>query len=194
MPIIVDPTGGGQGIGTLCSCSQADVEPTCEFIAGPGIDIDDSGPTAVISARSAAAWVSYTPTTVNFGLGNGTNASRYLLVGKTLDVVVAFKFGTTSTYGASPWRVSLPAGAVPFFDTLFISSGHSRGWASLYDDSAATQKYWQGQVFILNGTATPLGVRFGSATTGTNTEVSSTVPFTWATGDELIMRARFEVI
>jgi hypothetical protein len=193
MPIITDPTGGGAGIGTMCACSQAVAEPTCSLIEGPGIDITPGEP-AIIAAESAAAWVTYSPTTVNFTLGNGTNASRYLLVGKTIDVIVAFKFGSTSTFGASNWRVGLPAGVAPFFDTLVISAGHSRGWASLYDDSAATQKYWQGQTFIQSGTSTPLGVRFGSASAGTNTEVNSTVPFPWATGDELLLRARFEVV
>lgn len=195
MPIITDPTGGGSGIGVPCACSQAEEEPTCELIEGPGIDIvADPGVPAEISAESAKTWVPYTPSTVNFSLGNGFNGSRYLRVGKTLDVIVSFKFGSSSTFSASNWRVGLPPGASPFFDPLFITNGHSRGWASLYDDSAATQKYWQGQVFLVSGTATPLGVRFGSATAGTNTEVNSAVPFSWAQNDEFTLRARFEVV
>lgn len=193
MPILTDPTGGGSGIGKLCSCSQADAEPTCQLIEGVGIDIVEGEP-AEISAESAKAWLTYNPALVNFTLGNGFNGSRYLLVGKTLDVLVSLKFGSTSTFGAGAWRIGLPAGVTPYFDSLLITNGHSRGWASLYDDSAATQKYWQGQAFLVSGSATPIGIRFGSATTGTNTEVNSTVPFTWANGDELSLRARFEVV
>lgn len=193
MPILTDPTGGGAGIGKLCACSQADHEPTCQLIAGPGADITEGEP-AIIGSDSAKAWLTYTPALLNFTLGNGFNGSRYLLVGKTLDVLVSLKFGSTSTFGASAWRIGLPVGVTPYFDSLFITNGHARGQASLYDDSAATQKYWQGQAFLLSGTSTPIGIRFGSATAGTNTEVNSTVPFTWAAGDELSLRMRFEVV
>lgn len=193
MPILVDPTQGG--VGSICSCSQAEAEPTCELIAGPGIRIVEGAPgdPATIEALSADAWTSYTPAVTGFTLGNASNGSRYLLVGKTLDVLVAFKFGSTSSFTSTPWRVGLPGGVVPFYDTLFITGGHSRGWASLYDDSAAN-KFFQGQVFLDDGAANPMGVRFGSATSGTNTQVIDTVPFTWAQGDELVMRARFEVV
>lgn len=172
-----------------CLCGQATSEPVCTVTAGAGITV---GGGTVISAHSAAQWVNYVPTTANFTLGNGLNDSRYLLNGKTLDVIVAFRFGTTSTFAATQWRIGLPVGAVPFFGTNTIALNHSMDFASMRDVSAGSP-WFSGQT-ILTSNALPLSVRTGDDALGTNSVLLQGNPFTFTTSDELVIRARFEVV
>jgi hypothetical protein len=61
-----------------------------------------------------AAWTSYTPTwsasTTNPTLGNGTMVGFYDQVGKTVDFVMRITFGTTTTAGTGNYTFSLPVG------------------------------------------------------------------------------------
>lgn len=177
---------------TPCLCGQAASAPTCVLAAGPGISLSGGSPNT-ITALSASAWTAYTPTTTNVVLGNAVNASRYLLVGKTLDVLVAIRFGTTSTYGAAlEWELSLPAALVPQFDALFIAAGHVRGRASMFDLSSGSP-WFKGEVF-LRQTGKAIRIRFGDDAAGSNNSVRSTVPFVWTTSDELELMARLEIV
>ena len=45
---------------------------------------------------------------VNFTLGNGTYSARYLRVGYTVDLIMSFRFGSTSTWAASQFQIALP--------------------------------------------------------------------------------------
>lgn len=171
-----------------CTCSQATAEPTCVVTAGAGITVAGSQ----ISAHSAAAWTTFTPATTNFTLGNALNESRYLLVGKTLDVLYAIRFGTTSTYTATAWRLGLPAATVPFFGANTIASQHVHGFASMRDASAGTP--WFSGEPTLDTNANPVRVRFGDDAVATNTNIAQGTPFTWTTSDELVIKMRFEVV
>lgn len=179
---------------TPCLCQQAEVAPTCEIDDGPGIILTGTNP-VVISTQSAQAWTAYTPTLTNFTLGNGLNSSRYMLNGKTLDVIVALRFGTTSTFTATEWQISLPAGVTAFFDANLIYVGHSRGEASMKDASAGSP-WFEGDVFLTNTGTGPLRVRFGDDSGGiaTTATVKQGVPFTWTTSDELVLKTRIEVV
>jgi len=171
-----------------CLCGQATAEPVCTVTAGAGINVIGN----VLAAHSALPWVSYVPATTNFTLGNGLNDSRYLLNGKTLDVLIAFRFGTTSTYTSTQWRIGLPPGLVPFFGTNTIAQNHVFGLASMRDVSAASP-WFSGEVILTNN-ANPLSVRVGDDSAGTNGLLWQGVPFTFTTSDELVMKARFEIV
>jgi len=172
-----------------CLCGQATAEPTCTLVAGAGITIQGGD---TIQAHSALPWVSFLPTTANFTLGNGLNDSRYLLVGKTVDVIIALRFGTTSTFSATQWRIGMPAGTVPFFGPGAIAVNHVAGAASMRDQSAGSP--WFSGETILNNNATPIQVRYGDDAGGTNSLVMQGVPFTWTNLDELVIRFRTEVV
>lgn len=171
-----------------CTCSQATAEPTCVVTAGAGITVAGSQ----ISAHSAAAWTTYTPGVTNLVLGNALNESRYLLVGKTLDVLIALRFGTTSTFSAAAFRFGLPAGVTPFFGPNTIATQHVHGFASMRDVSAGSP--WFSGEPTLDTNANPLRIRFGDDAAGTNTNVQQGTPFTFTNGDELVIKARFEVV
>jgi hypothetical protein len=51
---------------------------------------------------SSWAWQSWTPTWTNLTVGNGTNASTYTQIGKTVHFRLKFVLGTTSAVGSAP--------------------------------------------------------------------------------------------
>lgn len=186
MPILTDSTS----VGSTCVCSQAEVAATCELTEGAGILLSGTSPT-IIETISSGSWSSYTPILENFSLGNGNNSSAYLLDGKTLDVIILMQFGSTSTFDASPFRVGFPVGVTPYIDDNGILAGHGLWLASFFDSSSGL--YWQGRACVKSQT-NPIEFRFGGGTTGSTSLVGPTVPFTWATSDQLTARLRLEVV
>lgn len=59
-------------------------------------------------ANAQAAYATYTPTLTNITLGNGTLNGYYRQIGKTIDVIVSFAAGSTTTYAAGGAGFSLP--------------------------------------------------------------------------------------
>jgi len=169
-----------------CLCSQATAVPTCTVTAGAGISVIGNQ----VTALSAAAWTPFVPATTNFTLGNAVNESRYLLVGKTLDVLYAIRFGTTSTYTTSQWRIGLPAAAVPFFGPSQVALNHVSGFGSIKDASASLFYSFEP---IVNTNANPVQFRFGDDVGGTNVVVAQNTPIVFTTSDELVARIRLEV-
>lgn len=175
---------------TPCNCGQATASPTCSLTAGAGITITGSNPYN-ISATSATAWTAYTPTLTNLTLGNGTNESRYKIVGKTIDVVIALQFGTTSTFAAAQFQIGLPAGITPFLGATQIVINHVIGVAGVHDNSA---NLYYSLDPIITGNANPISFRFGDDAGGSNNNVQQAVPITFANLDKLVSRQRFEII
>jgi len=62
-----------------------------------------------------AAWATYTPTwtatTTNPTLGNGTLNGRYKQIGKTVHLAIELTFGSTTTPGTGTYAFALPATA-----------------------------------------------------------------------------------
>lgn len=174
---------------TPCQCDQATSAPVCDLIAGPGTIITGTNPQTV-SSQSAQPWTAFLPTFTNFTLGNGTNASRYLLNGKTLDVIYVLQLGTTSAFNANEMTMALPAGTTAFITTL--AAGHNRANASAFDNSSASP-WWEGET-VLRGN-NQITARFeddagGAADAQT---LRATIPFTWANLDKLCIQIRLEV-
>lgn len=122
-------------------------------------------------------WTSFTPTTTNITLGNGTLAGVYMQAGKFVQFRIKFTLGSTSAVTGSP-TFTLPVTA---FGNRVVCAG-----VSMYDSSAAS------------GSAYKLGGAFNSSTTNllvrddSSTVLSSTSPFTWATDDELLITGCYE--
>lgn len=134
-------------------------------------------------ASAFGAMSSYTPTwtaaTTDPVIGNGTLSGWYTQVQKMVWFRIRLTMGSTTTYGSGRWYFSTPAAAV----SLFSGASESPGNALLYDSSLAA-RYVRTAYF--NGTTT-MGL---IADDGTG--VSSTAPFTWATGDTLSIAGWFE--
>lgn len=80
-------------------------------------------------------WTTYTPTwtaaTTNPTIGNGTIAGRYMAAGKYITFEIQIVMGSTTTYGAGAYSLTLPvapqtsAAKHPFLGTLWDASGGS---------------------------------------------------------------------
>lgn len=128
--------------------------------------------------NAASAWAAWTPTWTALTPGNGTNASRFRQIGKTVFVQLAFTLGSTSSVASTP-KASLPVparvGTVPVLS------------CELADASVGIAP---GGADITAGTALNLyGVNF---TSGYLQVLSATFPFTWAVGDQILVTGTYE--
>lgn len=121
------------------------------------------------------AWAAYTPTTTNVTLGNGTLTGHYAQAGKDTNFRIKLVLGSSSAITGSP-TFTLPAAAS---GTRTVAPN-----VRLWDDSAGSQ---QKGGFAINTSATSLQLRDDASAA-----LSATVPFTWATADEILITGNYE--
>lgn len=128
-----------------------------------------------------AAWIAYgsassfTGTTTNPVLNNGTWLGKYNRVGKTIDFYVKITIGSTTTFGSGQYVVALPI--APIVDGF--------AWTGIAFDSSTGNKYTifgqsSGSTVPLFTNASPYAV------------IGPAAPFTWATSDTLFISGRYE--
>jgi len=131
-------------------------------------------------------WTSYTPTwtasSSNPSIGNGTIEGYYKLIGKTCFVRGNIAMGSTTTFGSGEWYVELPFPA-KHADGILMT-------ANLLDNGTA----WFNAV--LNGaragfnTKAPIQYQGGA---GTALDVNATQPFTWTSTDRFLWNGSYEI-
>jgi hypothetical protein len=119
------------------------------------------------------AWASYTPTTSAITLGNGTLSGAYMEAGKFVTFRARFILGGTSAITGSPTFTLPVTGTARTFT----------GDALYYDTSASA--FFGG--FAFNSGASSVVLRSDASAS-----LSSTVPFTWTTGDEILINGTYE--
>jgi hypothetical protein len=127
------------------------------------------------------AWKTWTPTwsgsTTNPVLGNGTMTGRYTKTGRTVQYVIEVTMGSTTTYGSGAYGWTLPV--TPGFDAT--------GNAILVDTSATLR-------YAATAWITPAAGVFRvipPADAG-NVGIAGTVPFTFASTDQIIISGTYE--
>jgi hypothetical protein len=166
--------------GDLIAATAADtVNRLAVGADGETLVADSSTATGLKWANGATQfpWVSYSPSIGGLTLGNGTISTRYQAIGKTYIVNITVTLGSTSAI-TGDLRFGLPTSANKF----------SAGSTWLEDVSVGV---YTGTVLI-NTTDIYVRATATNATYGTTSNLSSTVPFTWATGDNIIVQATFE--
>ena len=123
-------------------------------------------------------FTTYTPTILNFTLGDGTLFAAYAPVNELIFLQVAITFGSTTAISGS-LTCSYPVTAD---DTFRDGTG---GQCTFRDDDTATNYF--GVTTPNSGTIFNIGVLDSSGTYVKTAGLSSTVPFTWATSDRLII-------
>lgn len=121
------------------------------------------------------AWTSYTPTATNLTIGNGTLSGGWMQAGKFTVVRISVTFGTTTTVSAAV-SFALPATASAFDQAI-------AGW--LLDSSAGNTGRVPASGSIMASASTVTVYSSGGSLT-------STVPFTWATGDKISLTGVYE--
>lgn len=120
---------------------------------------------------------SFTPTWSSSGtqpvLGNGTLTGEYCQVGKLVFVKIVLTAGSTTTFGTSTYRFSLPV--TPSLDSTLS--------AVVHDSSAALR--WGGTVWIILASTTGDNMRIAISDGAGG--VAATVPMTFANGDKIMI-------
>lgn len=130
-------------------------------------------------------WTTWTPTLTNLTLGNGTVTARYCQIGKVVHFRFWFKLGSTSAVGSLP-TFSLPVTTAAL---LAASSREPIGLASY--DRPGTAHYF-GRTHLVDTDTANLFVGRASGTYEDAVGLSSTVPLTWTTNDEISVQGTYE--
>lgn len=127
------------------------------------------------------AWQSWTPTYDDITVGSGTAVAKYIQIGKTVHWRYHFTFGSGSSVGSAP-TLTLPVNCITTdLDNSFIGTGR------MID--ANSTDFIAYSIKSINAQHTQPVYDAGDGTVGA---VSSTAPFTWATGDEIILSGTYE--
>jgi hypothetical protein len=130
------------------------------------------------------AWQAYTPTWTAAGtapsLGNGTLTGAYTQIGKTVHFRLKFVAGSTTTFGTSGWRFTLPVACIAAEFTPPSNPGSSPATSigSWYGENPGAAGY-SGLIALLTGTTFVLHVQ-GITNAGLQSQANSTNPNTWA--------------
>lgn len=129
-------------------------------------------------------WTSYTPTwtaaTTNPAIGNGTITAAYRRIGKTVHFRIQITMGSTTTYGAGAWFLTLPVAPVAG-EWMFTG---------LCRDLSATNEYI---THVRNTTGSTIAPRTLPPTAGNPLiAVTATAPFTWASTDVLFVSGSYQ--
>jgi hypothetical protein len=130
-------------------------------------------------------WTAYTPSWSSSGtapaIGNGTLTGGFIEANKLIHFWVSMTAGSTTTYGTGNWTITLPVADV---GQRFSFSGIAR-------DTSASASYPIAGERISSATL-QLRAWPTSAAGAVFTNLSSTVPFTWATGDSFTLNGTYE--
>lgn len=125
-------------------------------------------------------WAPYTPTNLNITTGNGTLVGRYTRIGRTIHAYVSFTLGTTSSLTAGGAALGLPTAA---------AAGSYVG-STWYLDSGV--RNWVGSA-VTGVDSSTLATLFHTESTSTG-NVSSSGPFSFGTGDKIVMTITYEAL
>lgn len=122
-------------------------------------------------------------------IGDGAIRASYCIIGGAwCAVAVRISMGPATTYGSGHWRIGLPAPCVP---------GYTWQGSALLEDASESRRL-VGATHI-NAEPAHLVTEPTAATYfvvhahDTSTQVSASVPFTWAAGDQLIANISYPI-
>lgn len=152
------------------------VVSTANAVTATSIAAGAVQPQALTSGTGTGwAWSSWTPTFTNLTVGNGTLTARYIQIGKTVFARLGFVFGNTSAVsGAVTFTLPVTAAALVAGSNMDIV-----GSALMTDNSSNLNN---GYVALNSTTKAILRGETASGTYVNLTDLSSTIPVTWATG------------
>lgn len=124
-------------------------------------------------------WTSYTPTWTSFSgspsIGNGTMVGRYIKIGRLVTFNFGLIVGSTTTFGTGTWTFTLPIVSVTTTDQTGVA---------YYLD--ANGNHHTGNIRLTAASS------FSLTPHALSNYVQATVPFTWATADQLQVSISYE--
>lgn len=131
------------------------------------------------------AWTAWTPTWTNLTVGDGTLAAKFIRSGNLIQCRLSFVLGATSSISGSV-SFTLPVTSAAYPGTIGAPLGPCR----FFDTSGAAVVH--GQTVRASTTTGLVAPDLASGTYVSSTVTSSTVPFTWAIGDEITTQFFYE--
>ena len=135
------------------------------------------------------AWQDWIPVWTNLTIGNGVEVAKYSRIGKRIQCFYRLTLGTTSSVGIDAY-LTVP---VDFSSNYGTSEYQPIGTILCVDAATA---YYMGFMWKRNtgaSTATPVvGVASGSYVSSNG--LGASVPFTWTTGDVIMLEFSYEVV
>jgi hypothetical protein len=158
-----------------------DFPDTSTPITATSLNTIESGISSVTNDVDSA-WQSWTPSIGGTGwaLGDAVAVGRYKQIGKTIIANASITFAAGSTFGAGNLTVSIPVTAV-------AASNQFVGLVRLVDTGTAN---FVGHAALGSTTTVTIFVGRADATYLAQSNVTSTVPFTWVSTDVL----RYQII
>jgi hypothetical protein len=132
-------------------------------------------------------WADWTPTFSSLTLGNGTLVAKYTQIGKTIHFYIRWTLGSTSSVGTGG---TITGPVVP--SSIYTDLRSNLGNLQLFDTSAATTVLGYCRFEdVSTGAIRPVKYTV-SGSNIVDAGVTSTVPFTWATGDVMTLQGTYE--
>jgi|DEB0MinimDraft_4_1074332.scaffolds.fasta_scaffold34947_4 hypothetical protein len=128
-------------------------------------------------------WTTYTPVWTGVTVGNGTVTARYCQINKLVFWQVELVVGSTTSVGTTNVRITYPVSAAQYFLA-------GNGGQVTHEDATGTDYIGTLIRFDVNGAY--VYVVGASSTYASVGPISSTVPFTWAAGDRIIIQDFYE--
>lgn len=125
------------------------------------------------------AWTSWTPTWANLTIGNATVNCKYMQIGKTVKFRVDVTLGNTSSVSTAP-TFTLPVTSVTSPSAFMVI-----GWGAYVQGSGAKDA-------MCRWTTTTTSTLSWWDVNNDLGNVTSTTPFTWASGDRIYLQGFYE--
>lgn len=136
---------------------------------------------------TGVAWGSWTPSWTALTVGNGTVIAKYMRMGKLVTCRLKVVLGSSSSVGTGV-RFTLPVTKLDYGGTVSMTPlGQSR----LFDTSTPANSAL-GTIVAISTTEVSVLVDMSSGTYRAGADLTATVPFTWATGDEIGLQFSYE--
>lgn len=130
------------------------------------------------------AWQTYAPALANgWANGNGTWTAQYCQIGKTVHARGVFTFGSTTTKSVNRMRITLPVAP---------STNAQVTTASLITNAVCAGVGTTTWANVGAGTFLEMSVLNVASTYALRSDVTSTIPATWATGDIIRFTVTYE--
>jgi hypothetical protein len=127
--------------------------------------------------NAIGTYTSFTPTWGNVTVGNGTSTGYYCQINKLIHWSCELLFGSTTSITGNV-QIDYPVTPDDFYQA-------ASGAQCVFEDANGTDYY--GALFRSSATTSTVRVFNSSGTYVSPTNVTSTVPFTWASTDRLIV-------
>lgn len=124
------------------------------------------------------SWLSWTPAWTGVTIGNATVVGRYTQIGKTITATISMIFGSTTSFTGNV-QFSLPVTAAARYNGADVGLA---GLGVAYIEDAGVAAY-QGFIEAVATTRAQINSAAVNGTYLNANAVTSTIPFTWATGD-----------